>query len=220
MASSFFVNAMQIDFPSVLAMEHTRMGDVTEFFANVKVIAGTIKSFVANRKMVITKDVFAEAFGLSTEGLVGFLDILTQIVVEIRRKFSGNDVPFRAPNKKKEMKMEYRLLHDIVAKALYAKAGSFDVVPMKNLILWWPSVLPSRIGVGPSGETSKVSGATASEQQSTADSLQSLTKKPDKEASEMKKPEKAAAENKKKNKNEKVVSVVVQKTVKFRSQAA
>ncbi|KZV40233.1 hypothetical protein F511_38784 [Dorcoceras hygrometricum] len=44
----------------------------------------------------------------------------------MRLKFLGTDVPFRAPGKKKEMKM-YRLLLDIVAKALCAKPGSFDV---------------------------------------------------------------------------------------------
>ncbi|KZV32270.1 hypothetical protein F511_20487 [Dorcoceras hygrometricum] len=119
MAASLSVNAMQVDFASVLAMEHTGMvrmfksmeetclkgflevstfvfeGVVTEFFANVKVIAGTIA------------------------------------VVEMRTNFSGTEVPFRAPNKKKEMKLEYRLLHDIVAKALCAKAGSFDMVMLE-----------------------------------------------------------------------------------------
>ncbi|KZV36819.1 hypothetical protein F511_03543 [Dorcoceras hygrometricum] len=193
-------------------------GAVTEFFANAEVIEGTIVSFVANRKMVITKDVFAEAFGLPTEG---------------------------APNKKKEMKMEYRLLHDIVAKALCAKAGSLDVVTSKKFDLMVAisaglksqgfamqlSVLLKRLVkvdlgeavklnpqrvlnnksvhtymkknlvVGPAGETSKVSGATTSEQQSTADSLQSLTKKTEKEVGEMKKPD---AVKKKKNNKEKL----------------
>ncbi|KZV17031.1 hypothetical protein F511_20830 [Dorcoceras hygrometricum] len=256
MVVSFFVNAMQVDFASVLAMEHTGMvrmfkyleetglnrfleasssvleGDVTEFFSNEKVIAWAIT------------------------------------VVEMRRKFSGTDLPFRASNKKNEMKIEYRLLHDIVAKKLCAKAGSIDVVTSEKFDLMvaisaglkvnWAQVLfhiliamvhnPSRqsqcfvvqfsvllkrlvksdlgkavklhpqkmlnnksihtymkknLGVGSAGETSKVSGATASEQQSTANSLQSLTKNPEKEASEMKKPDKAAAEKKKKKKKKK-----------------
>ncbi|KZV18581.1 hypothetical protein F511_42280 [Dorcoceras hygrometricum] len=134
MVAYFFVNAMQVDFASVLAMEHTGMirmfksleetgpmgfmeasrsvyeGAVFEFFGNTTIIAGTIVSFVANRKLVVTKDMFAEAFGLPTEGLV-------------------------APNKKKEMKMQYRLLHDIVAKALCAKSGSFDVVTSEKFDL-------------------------------------------------------------------------------------
>ncbi|KZV45279.1 hypothetical protein F511_06797 [Dorcoceras hygrometricum] len=53
----------------------------------------------------------------------------------MRKRFSGSDVPFRAPNKKKEMKMEYRLLHDIVAKALCAKASSFDMVTSEKFDL-------------------------------------------------------------------------------------
>ncbi|KZV23576.1 hypothetical protein F511_32863 [Dorcoceras hygrometricum] len=115
MAASFFVNLMQVEFESVLAVEHTGMvrmfntledtglkgflvasgsvyeSSILEFFANAKVITGTVISFIANRKLALTKDVFAEAFRLW------------------------------APRKKKEMKVEYMLLHDIVAKALCAK---------------------------------------------------------------------------------------------------
>ncbi|KZV36855.1 hypothetical protein F511_16503 [Dorcoceras hygrometricum] len=39
-----------------------------------------------------------------------------ETVLEMRRQFSGSDEPFRAPNKKREMKIKFRLLHDIVAK--------------------------------------------------------------------------------------------------------
>ncbi|KZV45372.1 hypothetical protein F511_18330 [Dorcoceras hygrometricum] len=159
MAAYFFVNGMKVDFESMLAMEHTRMAKmfkcledtglkgfreasssvyeavVVEFFTNAKVITGTIVSFIANRKQALKKDVFAEAFGLPIEGLAGFLDIPSKIVAEMRLKFLGTNVPFRAPNKKKDMKMEYRLLHDIVAKTLCAKAGSFDVVKSEKFDL-------------------------------------------------------------------------------------
>ncbi|KZV36887.1 hypothetical protein F511_24551 [Dorcoceras hygrometricum] len=144
MAASFFVNAMQFEFAYVLAMENSGMvcmfktledtwlkgflevsnsvyeGAMLEFFANAKVIAGTVISFIANRKLAITKDVFAKVFGLPSEGLVGFLDIPTKTMVEMRRKFSGSEVSFKAPNKNKEMKMEYRLLHDIVCQSWLA----------------------------------------------------------------------------------------------------
>ncbi|KZV53615.1 hypothetical protein F511_40040 [Dorcoceras hygrometricum] len=53
----------------------------------------------------------------------------------MKMRFSGTNVVFRPPNKKKEMKVEYRLLHDIVAKALYAKADSFDVVTSERFDL-------------------------------------------------------------------------------------
>ncbi|KZV28954.1 hypothetical protein F511_07514 [Dorcoceras hygrometricum] len=151
MVASFFGNTMQVDFASVLAMEHTGLvrmfksleeiglkelleasGSVyeramIEFFANAKVTAGTIVSFVANRKMVVTKDVFAEAFGLPIEGMVGFFDIPTPTVVEMRRKFSGTSA-VQGTEYEEGMKMECRMLHDIVAKELCAKAGYFDVV--------------------------------------------------------------------------------------------
>ncbi|KZV46999.1 hypothetical protein F511_30976 [Dorcoceras hygrometricum] len=99
MAVSFSVNTLQVDFESVFAMEPSGMVErfktlestglkgfltatgsmyeatVGEFFANAKVISGTIVSFVANRKLALSKEMFAEAFGLPTEGMVGFLDI-------------------------------------------------------------------------------------------------------------------------------------------------
>ncbi|KZV24362.1 hypothetical protein F511_25571 [Dorcoceras hygrometricum] len=99
MAAFFFFNTMQIDFESVLAMEHSGMAKmfksledtglkgfleasssvyeaaVVEFFTNAKVFAGKIISFVSSRKLALMNDVFAEAFGLSIEGLIGFLDV-------------------------------------------------------------------------------------------------------------------------------------------------
>ncbi|KZV16224.1 hypothetical protein F511_11129 [Dorcoceras hygrometricum] len=110
-------------------------GAVIEFFANAKVIAGTIVIFVANRKMVLTKDVFTEAFGLPTEGIDKFSGYSKGYYGWMQRRFSGSDEPFKAPNKKKEMKMEFRLLHDIIAKALCAKAGSFDMVTSEKFDL-------------------------------------------------------------------------------------
>ncbi|KZV48181.1 hypothetical protein F511_20366 [Dorcoceras hygrometricum] len=113
MAASFFVNAMQVEFESVIAMENTGMAKmfkslddtrlngfleasdsvyeavVLEFLANAKVIAGMIVSFVDNRKLALTKEFFVEEFGLPIEGLVGFLDIPSNTVREMRMKFSG-----------------------------------------------------------------------------------------------------------------------------------
>ncbi|KZV24407.1 hypothetical protein F511_21924 [Dorcoceras hygrometricum] len=60
---------------------------VVEFFANVKVITGTIVSFVAKRKLALTKETFAKAFGLPTEGMTRFLDIPSHTVVEMRGSY-------------------------------------------------------------------------------------------------------------------------------------
>ncbi|KZV14468.1 hypothetical protein F511_42493 [Dorcoceras hygrometricum] len=99
---------------------------VLEFFANAKVLARTIVSLVGARHIAITKDMFIAVFGLPYEGMTSFLTIPKETVLEMRRQFSRSDEPFRAPNKKREMKTEFRLLHDIVAKALCTKFGSFD----------------------------------------------------------------------------------------------
>ncbi|KZV17972.1 hypothetical protein F511_40585 [Dorcoceras hygrometricum] len=86
----------------------------------------------ANWNMVLTKNLFAEVFGIPTEGLNNLLEIPKETVIEMRSLFSGYEEPFRSPYKKNGMKMEFRLLHDIVAKELCAKAGSFDVVTSKK----------------------------------------------------------------------------------------
>ncbi|KZV55686.1 hypothetical protein F511_08320 [Dorcoceras hygrometricum] len=95
---------------------------VIEFFANAKDIAGTIVSLVGTRKIATTKDMFANVFGLPSEGLTSFLNILEETVTEMRSQFSGSDEPFRAP-KKKGMKIEFCMLHDVVAKVLCSKAA-------------------------------------------------------------------------------------------------
>ncbi|KZV41977.1 hypothetical protein F511_32089 [Dorcoceras hygrometricum] len=139
MASSLFVNTLQVDFESVFAIEHigmTRMfksledtalkyflkgttfvfeNVVIEFFVNAKVIAGTIVSTVCNQKLIITEDLVSTTFKLPTEGIIGLGDIPKETIVEMSSRFSATDVPFRAPSKKREMQIEYRLLHDIVA---------------------------------------------------------------------------------------------------------
>ncbi|KZV23093.1 hypothetical protein F511_06617 [Dorcoceras hygrometricum] len=71
---------------------------VIEFFANARVIAGNIVSFIANRKLAMTNEIFAGAFGLPTEGATSFLDVPKETVVEMQNRFSGSEVPFRAPN--------------------------------------------------------------------------------------------------------------------------
>ncbi|KZV49974.1 protein ROOT PRIMORDIUM DEFECTIVE 1 [Dorcoceras hygrometricum] len=111
MASVLFVNALQVNFNSMLTMEHS----------------GMVKMFKS----------------LEDSGLIGFLNncqsrgcsMYSNTAVEIRRQFSGSDEPFMAPNKKRDMPIEFRLLHDIVAKALCAKSGSFDQVTSEKLDL-------------------------------------------------------------------------------------
>ncbi|KZV29444.1 hypothetical protein F511_28400 [Dorcoceras hygrometricum] len=100
-------------------------GALIEFFCQHEGHCGYVVSTVANRKLVITMDVFAEAVQLPTEGMVSFFEIPGKEVADMKALFSSTGVPIRPTNKKKDMKVEYRLLHDIVANYLSAKDGSF-----------------------------------------------------------------------------------------------
>ncbi|KZV19255.1 hypothetical protein F511_36554 [Dorcoceras hygrometricum] len=157
MAASFNVNDLQVNFKSMLGMDHVGMvkmfksleesgvkvflgvsgsvyeGALIEFFVSAKVITGTIVSTVANQKLVKTMDVFTEAFQLSTKGLVSFFELSAKSAAEMKALFFGTGVTFRPPIKKKDMKVEYRLLHDMVAMSLCAKSESFDVVTSEKL---------------------------------------------------------------------------------------
>ncbi|KZV26932.1 hypothetical protein F511_40010 [Dorcoceras hygrometricum] len=107
---------------------------VVEFFTNEKVIAGTIVSFISNRKLALMKDVSAEAFGLPIESMPSFLDTPNKTMLEMRKNFSGTDMP-SGHQSRREMKLEFRLLHDIMSKALCASSGSFDVVTSEKFDL-------------------------------------------------------------------------------------
>ncbi|KZV28688.1 hypothetical protein F511_12214 [Dorcoceras hygrometricum] len=158
--------------------------------------------------------------------MVGFLDIPSKTAVEMRQKFSGTDVLFRAPNKKNEMKMKYRLLNDIVAKALCAKASSFDVVTSEKFDLMVAISAGLKVFVsnfGGDGEhayqvVTRLCGASVEQQigsrlyQEKSEGWSSW--KPEKEAGETKKPEKAAVEKQKKKRKKVVQLVKKQKVVK------
>ncbi|KZV31248.1 hypothetical protein F511_13042 [Dorcoceras hygrometricum] len=114
MDASFFVNEMQVDFASVLAMEHTGIARMFKTLEDTR-----LKGFLAASSSVYENSVvefFANA----------------KIVVEMWGRFFGSDVPFRAPSKKNDMKMEFHLLHDIVAKALCAKVGPLTWLPVRT----------------------------------------------------------------------------------------
>ncbi|KZV55542.1 uridine-cytidine kinase C-like [Dorcoceras hygrometricum] len=213
MTASLFVNEMQVDFASVVAMENTEMARMFK----------TLEETWIKGKLALTKDVFAQTFGLPIERMASFLYIPNQTAVEMRGRFSGSDVPFREPNKKKEMKIEYSEKFDLMvaitaglkvnwAQVLFQvltamvnnptrQSQGFAVqlsVLLERLVkadlgesvkLHPQKVLTNKsvhtyikknMGVVPAGETSKVSGATASEQQSNADGPQALPKEPEK----------------------------------------
>ncbi|KZV40258.1 hypothetical protein F511_37931 [Dorcoceras hygrometricum] len=115
MASSLFVNTLQVDFASSFAMEHIGMirmfksledtglrgflegttsifeNVVTELFVNAKVIAGTFLSTVCSLKLVVTEDIFSAAFKLPIEGITGLAHIPKETIAEMRNEHQAHD---------------------------------------------------------------------------------------------------------------------------------
>ncbi|KZV58344.1 mucin-2-like [Dorcoceras hygrometricum] len=103
-----------------------RIRPLTEFFANGSVRDGLVVSTIGGTAVEISESVFAATFELPSEGLTDLSDVPKNIVFDARSLFS--DSKEQVTCFKNELKIEYRLLHDILAKTIYVKAGSFDAV--------------------------------------------------------------------------------------------
>ncbi|KZV46074.1 hypothetical protein F511_28774 [Dorcoceras hygrometricum] len=101
---------------------------LTQFFGGSSVINGKFLSNMDGLQVVITKELFMETLGLPTKGITSLRNFPNLAVEEMKVVFSLWGVPLKPSRKKKEMKVEYRLMNDTVAKSLIAKVGSFDVV--------------------------------------------------------------------------------------------
>ncbi|KZV38947.1 hypothetical protein F511_39024 [Dorcoceras hygrometricum] len=132
MASSLISSSHHVDFESIFGFDDAGMvqmfatlittglknflgcptvfyeAALTEFFTNGSVRDGLVVSTTNGVTVEISEQVFAAAFDLPIDGLTDLLD---------------------------EMKIEYRLLHDILAKTLFGKAGSFDAVTHERFML-------------------------------------------------------------------------------------
>ncbi|KZV41334.1 hypothetical protein F511_19501 [Dorcoceras hygrometricum] len=76
----------------------------------------------------ISEEVFARNFQLPVEGLIDISEVQKDLIFDARTEFSLTGEQLTTSCKKWELKIEYRLLSDIVAKSITVKAGSFDVV--------------------------------------------------------------------------------------------
>ncbi|KZV30429.1 hypothetical protein F511_34113 [Dorcoceras hygrometricum] len=133
MASSLISNSHHIDFDSVFGINDEGLVQIfesliatglknflgcpaifyeaalIEFFENSSVRDGMVVSTIKGKAVEISDEVFATTFELPTEGLTDFSE--------------------------KELKIEYHLLHDILAKTIFVKAGSFDAVTRERFML-------------------------------------------------------------------------------------
>ncbi|KZV15677.1 hypothetical protein F511_31862 [Dorcoceras hygrometricum] len=109
---------------------------LTEFFANSSVREdGMVVSTIGGTTIETSQEMFAAAFEFPTEGLIDLTDVPKDFVFDARSLFSDSKEQVSMSCLKKAMKFQYRLLHDILAKTIYDKAGSFDSVTRDRFLL-------------------------------------------------------------------------------------
>ncbi|KZV29361.1 hypothetical protein F511_30852 [Dorcoceras hygrometricum] len=159
MASSLINSSHHVDFDSVFGMENTGMvqmfesliatglknflgcpavfseASITKFFANGSVRYGLVVSTVNGVHVEFSEKVFAEAFELPIDGLTDVSDVPKNLVFDARSLFSASQEQVSISCLKKELKIEFCLLHDILAKTMFVKAGSFDAVTRERFML-------------------------------------------------------------------------------------
>ncbi|KZV16681.1 patatin-like protein 2 [Dorcoceras hygrometricum] len=111
MASALISNILHISFDSVLAMDD----------------AGLVAVFEA---LVATG-----AFQLSMDGLTDLSEVPKDLFFDARSIVSDSGEQVSTSCKRREMNIEFRLLSDILAKTIFVKAGSFDIVTHERFLL-------------------------------------------------------------------------------------
>ncbi|KZV18250.1 dystroglycan-like [Dorcoceras hygrometricum] len=159
MVSSLYSNAQHVDFDSVLAMDDPGMVSMFEaleasglrrflgcpavvyedalvdFFENASVRNGVVFSTVGGQIVKISEKLFAESFELPIEGLGDLSEMPKDAIFDARSIVSLSGVQINLSGRKNQMKMPYRLLCDIVAKAISVKAGSFNAITVEKFSL-------------------------------------------------------------------------------------
>ncbi|KZV25340.1 vacuolar protein sorting-associated protein 8 [Dorcoceras hygrometricum] len=87
------------------------------------------------RQWKFLRKIFAGAFELPMDGLTDLSDVPKDLVFDVRIIFSDSGEQVSTSCKKREMKIEFRLLSDILEKSIFVKAGSFDAVTHERFLL-------------------------------------------------------------------------------------
>ncbi|KZV21462.1 hypothetical protein F511_15613 [Dorcoceras hygrometricum] len=159
MASSYYTNTLHVSFESVLAMDNPGMvsmfkalttsglqgflgcpaviyeAALIDFFENALVRDGVVISTVAGKLVEMSEELLAETFELPMEGLTDLLDIPKDLVFDAQSIVSFSGEPVSISGKRKEMKIEFRLLCDIMAKTISVKTGSFDAITQEKFLM-------------------------------------------------------------------------------------
>ncbi|KZV45460.1 hypothetical protein F511_12908 [Dorcoceras hygrometricum] len=157
MASAFITYSYQINFESVL-MIHDHEGmlnmfkaledsglrrflgcesvlyetELGHFFDTALIQDEDITCVISGKFVTISPTLFAMVFDLPSEGITNLSEVPKDKVYDARSLFSQKDGQIDVHGKKKYMKHEFRLLNDILAKAITVKAGSFDSVTVER----------------------------------------------------------------------------------------
>ncbi|KZV30328.1 dystroglycan-like [Dorcoceras hygrometricum] len=159
MASSLYSNSQHVDFESVLGMDDPGMVSMFEalmasglrgflgcpaivyedalvdFFENASVRNGVVISTVGGQLVEISEKLFAETFELPVDGLGDLSEMPKDAIFYAWSIVSLSGEPINLSGRKNQMKMPFRLLCDIVAKAISVKAGSFNAITVEKFSL-------------------------------------------------------------------------------------
>ncbi|KZV42976.1 dystroglycan-like [Dorcoceras hygrometricum] len=159
MASAFYSKTVHIEFASILAMEIPSIVSVlhalttsglegflgcpvvvyesqlVEFFKNGLVRDDLVVSTVNGVSIEISKQLLAETFELPVDGLSELLEMPKDKIYDARSIVSLSGEPVNLSGRKGQMKIEYRLLCDIMAKSISVKVGSFNALTVEKFAL-------------------------------------------------------------------------------------
>ncbi|KZV42376.1 dystroglycan-like [Dorcoceras hygrometricum] len=159
MASAYYSNTTHIDFASVLAMENPGMvsvfnalmdsglegflgcpaviyeSELVDFFNNGSVRDGLVVSTVNGVPVEISEQLFAETFELPVNGLEDLSEMPKDKICDARSIVSLSGEPVSLSGRKGQMKIEYRLLCDIMEKSISVKASSFNALTVEKFSL-------------------------------------------------------------------------------------
>ncbi|KZV51318.1 hypothetical protein F511_07509 [Dorcoceras hygrometricum] len=159
MASSLISNTNQVYFASVLAMDNTGMvamfealvtsglngflgclsdiyeAALVESYQNALGRDGKVIITVQGKLVEISEEVFARTFQLPVKGLTDMNEVPKDLVFDARSEFSFTGEQLTTSCKKRELKIEFRLLCDILEKSVTVKAGSFEAITHERFLM-------------------------------------------------------------------------------------
>lgn len=120
-----------------------------QFFLSAKIIHGSIACTFKNVEYTISQKLFADTLELPSGGIEKISDIPDGNSDMWKLGFSLSENPISIPGEKQDLKPEFRILANIVAKSLLARAGAYDKITLEKF--QYMALIASRILVDWSG---------------------------------------------------------------------